>query len=270
MKNIQTIKDKYQKEFSKGYCDLGNISLCKKEICRCRILSEIWAYIDVVIPEEFRHLSIFDFSGESKEEKNLVSSKIVIETKNNICKYCWGMSWIDVKKKYKVEFKIKDFFNHNSMMEKRRKNGNNVIIFGESLKPLGRTLIASIIIKEAIKLRMKNGDRGQSYDWVDFASLKDGIINDKDEVVYYRSCDWLVVDNIECNLSSSEKQKFFLNDLVTPFFLGRQSDNLPTILVFKFDIRKKTFNIGDFLGSGIDGIINNRKTLRIPLCDAVV
>jgi hypothetical protein len=269
MKNIQAIKDKYQKEFSKEYCDLDNISLCEKDICHCRILSEVWAYIESVIPEEFRHLSIFDFSGDSKDHQRLVSSPIVIEAKNLICRYCWGSSWIDVKKKYKTESKIKEFFNHHSRMEERRKKGNNVIIFGESIQPIGRTLIASIIMKEAIKLRMKKGDRGQSYDWVDFSSLKDGIINDRDDIVDYRSCDWLVVDNIEYNEFATVKQKHFLNDIVTPFFIGRQSDNLPTILVFKFDIRKKTFNIGDFLGSGIEGIVNNRKTLRIPLCNIV-
>ena len=270
MKSIQLIKEKYQKEFALKYCNIEDVFLCKKEVCRCRVMAEIWSYIDAIIPEEFRHLSILDFSGSSKTEKDLLSIEIATRAKDMVCLYCWGMSWTDVKKKHRTEKRIKKFLNKNSIIAQRREQGTNVVIFGESRRPLGRTLIASIIMKEAIKLRMRKGDRGQSYDWIDFACLKNAILKDTYDLTDYRSCDWLVVDNIENNLFSSEKQKLFINDIVTPFFSGRKADNLPTILVFKFDIRSTTFNIGDILGNGIYDIVNNKRTLKIPLCDAIV
>ena len=65
----------------------------------------------------------------------------------------------------------------------------------------------------------------------------------------------------------SLKQHSLLSDLVDPFFLARLYNRQPTILVFKFDIRDKSFDIENTFGVGISRIIDSRRTFKIPLCE---
>jgi hypothetical protein len=276
MKNIQDLKRKYEKEFAKSYCDLGDISLCKKKFCYCSHSAEAWAYIDTVIPYGFRKLSMFDFTGKSKKFDELIPDNIVNEAKETLSLYCWGKTWkeitkqcctdalVSVKKKKEL---IKPFLRNNSIMDDRLENGNSLVIHGSSdNKPIGRTMVAAIVMKEAIKLRMKNSSRiGQTYDWVDFTLLKQALIDDSIELGDYRSADWLVIDGIEANQNASPQSKAYFTSLLNPFFIDRFYRNLPTILVFKFDVRLSSLNIEDCLGSGISSIVYSDKTFNIPL-----
>ena len=47
----------------------------------------------------------------------------------------------------------------------------------------------------------------------------------------------------------------------------KPNNKLPTILVFKFDIRKKSFNVEKEMGIGISKIVKNNKTYIVPLCE---
>ncbi len=152
-------------------------------------------------------------------------------------------------------------------MLKRREQGSNIIIYGLSEKPIGRTMLASIIMKEAIRLRVRNlAKRGQSYDWIDFSQLFNAIRKDTNELPDYKSCDWLVVDNI-IKKPRSVKQNTLLSDIVDPFFLDRLCNRQPTILVFKFDVRDRSFDMEKTFGIGISRIINDKRTFKIPLCE---
>jgi DNA replication protein DnaC len=154
----------------------------------------------------------------------------------------------------------------------RHASGNNIIIHGESKMPIGRTMLASIVMKEAFRLRDTHNTISHSYDWVDFSKLmreieKDVIHNEEsDDLIDYNTCDWLVVDNIQKKLRS-EKQNTLYTDLLDSFFISRYKSGQPTILVFKFDIRDKHFDFEKVYGTGLSRILESNKTFKIPLSE---
>jgi hypothetical protein len=266
MKNIELVKNKYIKVFAKKYYNKDIENLSRKNFYRCSLIAEIWAYIYHVIPEGYRKYSIFDFDGRyidkhNSSKNNVIPVDIVLKVKDKICKYCWDKKWDHIKND-----KDMSFLRSKSVMLDRYDNGNNIVIYGTSDRPIGRTMIASIIMKEAIKLRAIRNARGQTYDWVDFPILFDTICKDDMELSNYASCDWLVVDNV-IKKFRSHKQTTLMIDKIDPFFINRFKNKRATILVFKFDIRDSSLDIENMFGTGISKIINSNRSIRIPLCD---
>jgi DNA replication protein DnaC len=272
MKNIEKTKSGYTKLFAKELYSKDSISeLTEVESSICSSLAEMWAYIYSVVPEEHSHFTIFDFMGYtidkiSKQRKNVMPASVALHAKNEICKYCWGMEWQDIKaKKEKIDHKgIMKFLRGHSKLDRRLKSGNNVAIYGSSSQPIGRTMVASIIMKEAIKLRVTHHTRKHTYDWIDFNTLVYAAKKDSFDLADYRSCDFLVVDNITDSFRTA-KQNTFINDMIDPFFNGRFYNKLPTILVFKFNIDNPTVTIEKDFGVGINKIIESNRTYKIPL-----
>ena len=273
MKNIEKIKKKYIRFFATKYYKKEEQELTKLESYRCSSLGEIWAYLYSVIPEDYGKYTIFDFDGRitgsaGKDQYNALSEDIVLSAKNKICSYCWGISWEDInEQKLKNNDNIMAFLRKKSVMMRRFQNGNNIIIFGSSESPIGRTMLASIVMKEAIKLRITHSDRSQTYDWIDFSQLFKAITTDSNDLVDYKCCDWLVVDNITKQIRSG-KQTTLLIDSVDSFFLDRYNSKLPTILVFKSDIRDKSFSMAKSFGGGLNRIFESKRTCKIPLSDS--
>lgn len=266
MKNIQQIKNNYQEKISQQYYNKSFEKLHKDERRYCSYVAEIKSYIYIIIPDDFRKFTIFDFVGRSVNDQKLISDEVALSAKNIICQYCWGQTWEKIKFQYNNDDDIKKFLKNNSIMSNRFNNGNNIAIFGESEgNPIGRTLVASIIMKEVIKTRIKSNQRNHTYDWVDFAILKKSIMDDNIDMAEYRSCDWLVIDNITKSDFISLKQRSFISSLIDPFFLGRFFDKLPTFLVFKFDINSKVINLEELMGVGVSKMVNNKRTFKISL-----
>jgi hypothetical protein len=119
-------------------------------------------------------------------------------------------------------------------------------------------------MKEAIKLRVTHGTRKHTYDWIDFNTLINAARQDSFDLADYRSCDFLVVDNI-INTTRTVKQNTFIVDTIDPFFLGRFYNKLPTILVFKFNIDNPTVSIENKFGVGVNKIVESNRTCKIPL-----
>jgi hypothetical protein len=267
MKNILTLKNKYYEEY------LAKIDFSKKDEEElekyknsCRSVAEVRAFIDTLINEEYRNLSIFDFNGETKSKKRALEPKEATRAKNQICKYIWGYSWEELKNKFAEEDKIKEYISHNSVLMRRLETGSSVAIYGGKNGPCGRTMCASIILKEAIKMRLFVPNIvSHIYDWVDFQMLTKYLIDDSLEVADCRTADWLVVDNIYCPLGESLGQKAFRANLLDPFFTYRLRNNLPTILVFQYDIRSATEPLYKTLGTGVSSIVNSTNVCRIPL-----
>jgi len=270
MKNIESIKKKYLKLFANKHYNKSFNDLDDKEYYSCSYLAEVWAYIHSIVPEEHGKYRIFDFDGnkideETNEKQNLLSSTVALKVKNEICKYCWNTEWEEINKfNHDDEYNISNFLRKKSVMMDRRRQGNNIVIFGTSSKPIGRTMIASIIMKEAIKLRLTHKMRSHTYDWIDFSMLVSEIKKDSFDLADFRSCDWLVVDNI-IKKDRSSKQNTFISDYVDPFFLFRFNNKLPTILVFKFDIMDETYSLENTFGVGINKIVNSKRTFKISL-----
>jgi hypothetical protein len=267
MKNIQKLKEQKQEEFAFKYFKKSFKDLEDRQSRFCSYVAEARSYVETVIPFDYQKFTIFDFDGYSTDKsKRLISPSIALEAKNIICDYCWGKTWTELKVKYKTDDNIKSFFRNNSLMTDRLNDGNNLVILGDaSEEKIGRTMVASIIMSQSIKLRMRTGKKGQTYDWIDFAILKDGLIKNLDETADWKNCDWLVIDNIDCSLNASNKQTAFLSEITIPFFMSRINNKLPTILVFQYDFRLASYNINSDLGSGIARIVNDKKTYKIPL-----
>lgn len=270
----------YQKIFAKKFCDKDDISDCNKGFCYCRQSAELWAYIESVVPEGYSKYTILDFTGQiakSNDRERVLSNTKSLEVKNKICEYCWGVNWQQVITKYPLPKDQRKFLNSHSIIDKRLKSGKNVVIYGSESKQLGRSLIATIIMKEAIKLRKQKGYQGQTYAWVDMPFLRKLLINDSTpynktsyDLAFYKTCDWLVVDNIIDNVAYSDKHSSFQKDLFDPFFIERFKSELPTILIFKFDIQPETSLVEKKMGIGLSNFINSKETTIISLEESYV
>jgi len=271
MENIEKNKKKYIRFFAEKYYKKIREKLTEEELYNCSLVAELYAYASSVIPEGYGKYTVFDFDGYSIDETNnskdsALSPLISIPAKDKICEYCWGSNWEFINNQQIKDKNIVPFLRKKSVMMDRFKNGDNIVIFGVSEKPIGRTMLASIVMKEAIRLRVTYRDRGQTYDWIDFSNLFHIIEKDMLELSSYKSCDWLVVDNIVIKTRSA-KQTTLMIDMIDPFFIERYKHKQPTILVFKFDIRNKSLNMEKTFGLGISRIINSKRTFKIPLCE---
>lgn len=280
MKNIEKLKKNLIKEFAKKYRNKDVDKLTIRELKKISETAEWWAYVHTAVPDGFGKYSIFDFNGYAIDKKDnskthAISKKVAAIAKDKICMYCWGMRWKDIHKKKEEDLdSINVFLKNKSIMDKRREFGNNVVVHGQSDTPIGRTMVASIIMREAIRLRISKCTIGDTYDWVDYSKLFDAIKQDSMDsrslgsmaLAYYKSCDWLVIDNIE-KKSRSDKQTTLVSDLVDPFFWDRYNNQQPTILVCKFDIRDRMFDLEKTFGVSFGRIINSKKTFNIPLSE---
>ncbi len=263
MRDLTNIKKKYESMIAKKYCNIDHISFCNKDICTCDKTAEVMAYIEGVLPEEFINCTINDFKGKDKDKKTLLDIKSASYAKKQIIKYCWELKIEEFKKFSFNSCKLDEF----SVIQKRRDRGDNVIIYGPSFPPLGKTLIASIIMKEAIKQKIKPGGYLETYEWVEFNLLKDCITKDSYDLSDYRNCDWLVVDNIKEPIYASLEQKAYIVEKIEPFFAYRLIKKLPTILIFRFNIRLESVikRMEDILGISIFNLIKAKNTLHISL-----
>jgi len=262
MKDITSIKHKLEKLYAKKYCNISDISQCPRgDKCSCKIAAEIQAYFQCIIPNSYHKFTIHDFDGLSLDNNLLIDAKVALEAKKKVIDYCW--EGIDILKIQETSSTNLDKY---SCISKRRLAGNNVVIFDDSSlnqrsgnSPKGKTLIASLIMKEAIKSRHFGYDGFcQTYDWIEYPILENKVLKKDDiGISELRSSDWLVVDDITYTDQRWRKQA------LDAFFLERLNDGLPTILVIRFDITK--FNSEDALGVAITKIIRNPKTFIISL-----
>ena len=271
MKNIQDSKEKKQEEFAVKYFKKNFDELEERDARFCSYVAEARAYAEAIIPAQYNQFTIFDFTGRSSDLKSrLIPSAIASRAKDSICEYCWNMSWKEIQTKGETDSQQRNFLRSHSVMMERLEKGSSVAIFGDSSGgPIGRTMVASIIMSQAIKLRMPVGRKGQTYDWIDFAILKDALVKNGDSITDWKNCDWLVVDNIYYNINSSDQQTAFISEIITPFFIARYSNKLPTILVFQYDLRDACYNVERDLGAGITRILNSKETFKIPLSEKI-
>jgi len=262
MKDIINIKQELERYMSKKYCNVDDISKCPKgDKCTCKIAAETQAYLRCVIPHPYYKFTIHDFDGLSLDNNLLIDAGVALEAKKKVVDYCW--TGIDILKIQETPSTVLD---SHSCISKRRLTGSNVVIFDDSSlnqksgkSPKGKTLIASLIMKEAIKSRLSGDDSFcQTYDWIEYPILENKVLK-KDDVSVSELCssDWLVVDDITYTDQRWRKQA------LDAFFLERLNDGLPTILVIRFDITK--FNSEDALGVAITKIIRDPKTFIISL-----
>jgi len=228
------------------------------------------AYLKTIIPSPYYKYSIHDFTGSHGKDQ-LLEKDVASKAKRQIIDFCWeGIDALKV-----VDTSISELEKY-SCISKRREIGNNIVIFDNSSlsqknkqNPKGKTMCASLIMKEAIKSREyvdcipRNEKLCHTYEWVEYPILENMIMNNNDvndvRVSDLKSVDWLVIDDI----TFFEKKESWKRRMVDFFFLERLEEKLPTILVLKFDIIKNCTE--DILGVGLSKIIRDDKTFFISL-----
>lgn len=272
MKNIENNRRKYLDDFSKEYYKKPFDEITNVQRATITPLAEMWALLVTVIPEDLSKYSIFDFNGSwevPKTDSNPIGmmhldDECTIEVKNLICQFCYGESWKEIKELESLK-NVRSYLDLKSKMISRFRDGNNVVIYGDGFVK-GKTLIASLIMKEAIRLRATNFVYDQDYDWVEFDNLLESLKKDDYDGASLRACDWLVVDNIEKGLRTPQ-QVSYLRDLLNPFFSDRFRNQLPTILVFRYDVFKNLTELEENLGNSITKMISDKRTCKIKLIE---
>jgi hypothetical protein len=249
--------------------------VCNSERCDCRILAEIWAHAFSIIPDPYHTLTLQDFTG-MKNGSVLLPTKTVAAAKDSIIKYCW--QGIEPGEDYDAQKWLP-----KSIMDKRLASGSSIIIYGNPWthdnskgqirtfkKPMGRTMLAGIVMKEAIFQRVKPEHACDSYEWVAFNTLTHRLLaqangsHDFDDIISnYAEVDWLCVDGLQ-TLRGNEGGRSFIASVLDRLFSERLDRNLPNILVFQDDISKVDEIQQDF-GIAINTIVNSRKTHRVAL-----
>lgn len=279
MKKVADHIEKWRKYFG-NRCKAHEGGYEKRPLsgCRCEIASQVAVYTECFIPEDYQKYEISDFTG-MKDGRRIIDSKIVAAAKSELVKYCWDDIDPDEVGNY-------DFITWwpKSAMARRRKYGNSIVIYGDPWvrqsngaqvktfkQPIGRTMLASIVMKEAIRMRMLPGHLADSYAWISYGRLSEKLMQQAkdgepdDEMRLCESADWLCVDGFEIE-KQNEATRIFRAKTLDMFFQERWGDGLPNILVFQDDISKLEDLRQDF-GMTVNTIVNSPKTTRIKLLD---
>lgn len=269
MKDITIIRKNFEEYYSRNCIGHKNISQCPKgDSCECKLLADVQAYIYTIVGYPYYKFTIWDFHGRSNnwEKDKLMDINVLLGAKEKVLKYCWKGVGLDTIAEFENDRKSLDL-DSKSIIDVRRREGTNVVIYSPSDdSQKGKTFVASIIMREAIKRRVLPGRSIDTYNWIKFPSLWSLISNDSDRVdSSLKFCDWLVVDDIPSQSGAKRTQEHYITSKMDPFFIERLEDGLPTIFVFRFDITSKTIRWEEQFGIGISSVIKDPNTFTIRL-----
>lgn len=262
MKEITKVKERLEERYCKKFCGVKNSQKCPKSHCACSAAAETRAYMEVVIPKPYCSLSLRDFNGKDKSGRVICNDYILKKVKQQLAKYCWkGLDFNNIDKYSPEEL------NSKSIISQRRESCDNLVIYAEeestSNEVTGKTFVASLVMKEAIKNRVLNGRASESYDWIQYSVLKQRLINDPDSLSNTKCSDWLVIDDITSESQSTRNQKSLISSKLDSFFYERSEDGLPTIFVFRFDVTMDHSVIEDYYGLTMAKIVKSSHQISL-------
>jgi DNA replication protein DnaC len=270
MTDINKFRKEYERRYARKFCHVNGISECpNKEKCTCKIAAEIKSHLKTIIASPYYNYTIDDFTGKYKG-KELLSRSIAIKAKEQLVKYCWGddMELVDFNS---LNEKQRD---EKSVIDLRRKQGQHIVVsagtsdFSIGLKnKSGKTFIAALVMREAIKRKGFPGHQSVTYAWTQFPMLEYRIKHDDPSLTYAMSADWLVVDDI---MSSAQTRaaEAYISSIINPFFFERMQSGLPTILVFRFDISQMAdLALEEKFGVAISKMLKDSRTTKIFLSE---
>ena len=285
MKDISNLFEKYLAAYRRE-CSHFQSGGCNREGgCECVAPAEVWAFTEHLIPRPCfsKHLSSFVGIVPGEEDGQVLSDPVVAEAKRVLIEYCWGHAKYDGTTDFNSPAMLQ-----RSVLGKRRRDGTNLIIHGESRrgttakspkgyalpqiqkKAVGRTLLASVVMKEVIRQRLFPGHVADGYEWVSFPALKSRVTNrDQEAITDYQTADWLVVDGIHPLERVSDNMRGYQLEQLNAVFVDRIENRLPTILVFQFDIASdlKSGALHEKVGLGMAQIVEDESTFKISLTD---
>lgn len=261
MKDLQKYIRDYMSFFTSDCKFFKQSGFCKNEHgCYCKAISEVCAYTKFILPEEFVHKTIFDFSGASNnndviQDDPIASSEFDLfaqQAKEKIYEYCWKgkCPGNNIQRMNPQDMDL------ISLMDERFKNASNLIIHGNNYiekfdskikknKKIriqtGKSMLAAIVLKEAIRRKLFSTNEAFTYQYVSFPILRNNLLdkNDKDKKDYISDLsdiDWLVIDDILLDGDSSNDYKQYFKRQFDAFLMSRLENNKPTIFVMQFNI----------------------------------
>lgn len=270
------------------YVDDVSSSRCNRPGgCACEKFGEIHGLIHSLVKPEYRRTTVFSFtgrlpgpSGDKSQEVEVIPVTEASEIRKKLGNYLYG----DYKKA--IPAKMKDgtidraILNNVSQLDKRFSEGTNVIIYGENQMnaksggrfvpkkrpPAGKTLLASIILIDAINRRAFSSNKASSYEWVSFLQLRHMMKSKMDtaELDSIQEADWLVIDDIGLIVGADNtRADLWTREVFDSFLIERIENKKPTILVCEFDLENESLH--DKMGAAFEKIARSSQTCLIKV-----
>lgn len=201
----------------------------RKQSCICSAIAEINGYCSKTLPAGFDSADISNFNGFANGCR-VLSDQVVKRVISKIGDYCFGEIGSQIPSRTEL--------NKISRMDVRFDEGHNLVIHGSggtsahkgSKIPLGKTFIASIVMREAIWRRMFASNKAFSYSFTSSEMFIESVFSSKraKETPPAKTVDWLCIDDVYAGRSH-------LPSVLDEIISYRMSVKLPTILVLQFD-----------------------------------
>jgi len=250
---MSEIEDNYNKELSRLRSSCGvfskELNACRGKRCICSAIAECVAYQKTILPSGFADLEFSNFTG-IVDGNRTVNSHAVKDALSKILEYCFGDSNVSISLSRYDLHKI-------SKMDERFNSGHNMIIYGNSISigknKVGKTMLASLIMKEAIWRRMFKDNKAYTYLFKSCPELVDDIISKRyqDQVVNGLNADWLCIDDIF--MKNRPGQSSALDQIISV----RLRQSLPTITIIQFDPFKIN-NVEEIIGNHMVKILSDK------------
>ena len=266
-KIIQYYTFSYEKvcKFYKG--DIG----CEREEkgCYCRKMAEISGLIYNIIPPEYRDFNINKLSGWVKTKggsDRVWSETKLVEIVQSLSDYMYGT-------KFCSDFTTREDFNRASKLDLRYAQGANLVIHGNPFKnvksgktinmPTGKTLLACVVIIDAIWRRFYAANKADTYAIASYQTLKQDIKLKTDKAYNLKECDWLVIDDISLPQNENDFNHQNFVTMFDDFLMTRMENRLPTLLLCEFDALSRDYT--DTLGYSFQKMISASNTWQIKV-----
>jgi hypothetical protein len=250
---------------------IGADQCSRKEGCFCRKLAEVKGNIDYIIPKEYRDLTIDSVSGKVVNKDGAIrfvwSEDNTIRIREQLRNYLFGNA---------TQIMLsngRESFNKYSQMDTRYTDGSNVVIHGDNIVektetkkaprflPAGKTMIACLLLKEAIWRRIYASNRAETYALVSFQTLKQDLRQRTEKASDLKECDWLCIDDINLPVNENDFNHQAIVTLFDDFLMTRIEEGLPTILVCSFDALRKDYT--NSLGYTFQKIVSSQNSWLI-------
>jgi len=243
---------------------------CNREDgCVCKKMGEIHAIIKELIPDNLRNMTTHDFTGKDKNGNQLIETISVNNIKKILNTYLYGKNILGDQTRIDL--------NKLSVLNSRYKKGSSVIIHGESThfenengrrtkkrQKAGKSLLASIIMTDAIYRKKYPESRFWNYDWISFISLRQ-ILKDRSDKLYdIQEADWLVIDDLtEIDKCRGSRSEIWTREIFDTFLIDRINEKKPTILVCEFDADK--VSLEERMGLAFQKLYNDEHTFKVKV-----
>lgn len=247
----------------------GNDACAKIEGCYCKKIAEIKGSIDYFIPKEYRDLTINNATGfittRQGERKQVWSDVNKKEIQKLLREYLFGGTDVAL-------LCDRESCNKASRMDMRFHECENVVIHGNVVRkkinglpsqplPSGKTLIACLILKEAIWRRLFVGNKADTYNFISYQTLRFDMKHKRNNIDTIKETDWLVIDDVSLpvNENNFDHQEFVAN--FDDFLMTRMENRLPTVLVCEFDALSTDYSA--MLGYSFQKLVTIKNTWHI-------